>query len=128
MPNSPSTAHSDLDRAVERPLSGEGASAAVFALERLRRVGKLEAVSFLVLLGIAMPLKYLAHWPLAVKVVGWAHGVLFVWFVISLWRAKRDARLSFGQALAVLVAALLPFGPFVIDRRLAREAASRAPS
>jgi integral membrane protein len=98
------------------------------SLERLRRVGKLEAVSFLVLLGIAMPLKYIAHWPLAVKLCGWVHGVLFVWFVISLWRARRDAPLSIGQALTIFIAALLPFGPFLIDRRLAREAASRAPS
>jgi integral membrane protein len=123
MPNSQSTA-----RAVEPPVSGQVSSAAVSALERLRRVGKLEAVSFLVLLGIAMPLKYLAHWPLAVKLVGWVHGMLFVWFSISLWRAKRDARLSFGQAFVILLAAFLPFGPFVIDRRLAREAAARAPS
>ena len=46
------------------------------AIQQLRRVGKIEGVSFLVLLGIAMPLKYLAHLPLAVKVVGWVHGDL----------------------------------------------------
>lgn len=92
------------------------------ALEQLRRVGKLEATSFLVLLGIAMPLKYLADMPLAVKVVGWAHGVLFIWFVVALWRAKQRASLSTLHALMIFIAALLPFGPFVIDRRLEREA------
>ena len=82
-------------------------------IRRFRVIAVLEGASFLILLGIAMPLKYLAHWPLAVKIVGWVHGALFIWFVISLWRAKRDARLSFGQSFGILVAALLPFGPFV---------------
>jgi integral membrane protein len=93
---------------------------AATAIDSLRRVGKIEAVSFLVLLGIAMPLKYLAGLPLAVKVVGWAHGVLFVAFVIVLVRAKLRANLTLAQTLLVFIAALLPFGPFLIDRRLER--------
>jgi integral membrane protein len=99
---------------------------AVRALEQLRSVGKIEAVSFLVLLGIAMPLKYLADIPLAVKVVGWAHGVLFIWFCIALGRAKLRAELPMVQVLGVFIAALVPFGPFVIDRRLERAARARA--
>jgi integral membrane protein len=100
-------------------------SIAANAIDRLRRVGKLEGVSFLVLLGIAMPLKYLAGLPLAVKVVGWAHGVLFVALLVVLWQAKRDARLPLRQAALVFVAALVPFGPFLIDGRLERAAAAR---
>jgi integral membrane protein len=96
------------------------------AIEQLRWVGKIEAVSFLVLLGIAMPLKYLAGIPLAVKVVGWAHGVLFVWFCVALGRAKLRAELPIVQVLGIFVAALVPFGPFVIDRRLERAAKARA--
>lgn len=103
----------------------DAASSAVSSVERLRLVGKIEGVSYLLLLGVAMPLKYLAHLPMAVKVVGWAHGVLFVAFMIALWRAWRKAPLSFQQALTAFIASLLPFGPFVIDRRL--EAIARAP-
>ncbi len=95
------------------------------AIASLRRVGKLEGVSFLVLLGIAMPLKYLAGFPLAVKVVGWAHGALFVWFVIVLLHAWRRANLTIAQTLGVFIAALLPFGPFLIDRRLERALRAR---
>lgn len=84
----------------------------------LRRIALIEAISFLVLLGIAMPLKYLAGQPLAVKVVGWAHGVLFVIFGIALLRAMLVARWSIVRAAVVFIAALLPFGPFVIDRRM----------
>jgi integral membrane protein len=100
-------------------------SIAAAAIERLRRVGKLEGVSFLVLLGIAMPLKYLAGLPLAVKVVGWAHGVLFVALLVVLWQAKRDARLPLARVALVFVAALVPFGPFLIDARLERSITAR---
>jgi integral membrane protein len=90
------------------------------ALERLRWIGKIEGVSFLVLLGIAMPLKYLAGLPLAVKVVGWAHGVLFIAFLAALWSARRNAKLPLSLSALVFIASLLPFGPFLIDGRLAR--------
>ncbi len=88
------------------------------ALERLRLIGKIEGVSFLVLLCIAMPLKYAAGLPMAVKVVGWAHGVLFIVFVASLWAARKEARLPPRLSALVFLAALVPFGPYVIDRRL----------
>ena len=96
------------------------------ALERLRLVGKIEGVSFLVLLCIAMPLKYAAGMPMAVKVVGWAHGVLFVLFVASLWGARREAKLPVRLSAMVFIAALLPFGPFLIDRRLEQFPSSAA--
>jgi integral membrane protein len=84
----------------------------------LRRVGLVEAVSFLLLLGVAMPLKYLAGFPLAVKIVGWAHGILFMVFGLALLRVWITARWPFGRVVLVFVAALLPCGPFVIDRRM----------
>jgi integral membrane protein len=100
------------------PVDDGSRSDAMSSIDDLRRVGKLEGVSFLVLLGIAMPLKYAAGLPLAVKLCGWIHGLLFVWFVISLWLAKREAGLSTRQVITAFIAALLPFGPFLIDRRL----------
>jgi integral membrane protein len=84
----------------------------------LRFIGQAEAVSFLVLLGIAMPLKHLAGMPHAVKIVGWLHGLLFIAFCVALLRAMLVARWSMGRAAMIFIAALLPFGPFVIDRRL----------
>jgi len=84
----------------------------------LRRAGQIEAISFLLLLGVAMPLKYLAGMPAAVKWVGWIHGVLFIIFCFALLRAMLVARWKIGRAALIFIAALLPFGPFVIDRRL----------
>ncbi len=85
----------------------------------LRRIAFIEGISFLVLLFVAMPLKYLAHLPLAVVVTGWIHGVLFVVFSVALLRTMLIARWPVSRCAAVFVAALLPFGPFLIDGRMA---------
>ncbi len=90
-------------------------------LKRLRFLGKVEGISYLLLLGVAMPLKYLAELPMAVKVVGWAHGVLFIALCGVLFQVWRVRRWSWTRAAMVFVAALLPFGPFVIDGRLKAE-------
>lgn len=91
-------------------------------LDRVRTLGKAEGVSYLVLLGIAMPLKYAAGMPMAVKVVGWAHGALFVVFGFVLLQAMLALKWSLGKAAMVFIATFIPFGPFVIDGRLLREA------
>jgi integral membrane protein len=84
----------------------------------LRAAGLAEGVSFLVLLFVAMPLKYFAGLPQAVKVAGWAHGVLFIAFTAALLYATIVARWPIARAALLLVAALLPFGPFIVDRRI----------
>lgn len=84
----------------------------------LRYVALAEAVSYLVLLFVAMPLKYLADLSLAVKWVGWAHGLLFLIFCWALLQAWIAARWSFGRVVLLFVAALLPFVPFFLDKRL----------
>lgn len=88
---------------------------------RLRLVGIAEGVSFLILLGIAMPLKYVWGQPLAVRIVGLIHGLLFLWLCGVLLNAKEAAGWDLKKSGRILVAALLPFGPFVIDRGLRRE-------
>ena len=85
----------------------------------LRRTAIIEGVSFLVLLGIAMPLKYFANMPIAVKITGWAHGILFVIFCAALLRTKLIARWPVWRCAVVLVAGFLPFGPFLLDHRIA---------
>ncbi len=86
----------------------------------LRRIAFTEGVSFLVLLGIAMPLKYLMHMPIAVKVVGWMHGLLFITFCIALARVWIIAKWPVPRCAGIFIAALLPFGPFIADRRMAQ--------
>lgn len=86
----------------------------------VRKLGWIEGASFLLLLGVAMPLKYLAGQPMAVKVVGWAHGALFVALCLVLAIETRRRRWPLRRPLLIFVAALLPFGPYLFDRRIAR--------
>lgn len=67
-----------------------------------------------------MPLKHFAGMPMAVRWFGWVHGVLFILLCLAILQAWLDRELSFPQACRVFLAALLPFGPFLIDRGLAK--------
>jgi integral membrane protein len=95
-------------------------------LGRLRVIGWLEGASFLLLLGVAMPLKYFAGWPTGVRVVGMAHGVLFLLYVVAAIQAALDRDWPWKRTAWVLVASLLPAGPFVVDAKILREEATRA--
>lgn len=87
----------------------------------VRLVGLLEGVSFILLLFIAMPLKYAAGKPAAVSVCGMAHGVLFIGYALVLVRAKFFADWNWWRPAKLMFAALLPFGPFLVDAGLKRE-------
>ncbi|GGB99534.1 DUF3817 domain-containing protein [Dyadobacter sediminis] len=87
------------------------------ALGRFRIIAFLEGVSYLVLLGIAMPLKYLAGIPQAVRVVGMAHGVLFVLFVLLLVQVAAQYGWSFKKSFLSFFSSLIPFGTFYADAK-----------
>ena len=90
-------------------------------IRRLRLVGVLEGLSYLVLLGIAMPLKYFAGYPQAVEVTGAIHGGLFILFLIFVVEVMFRRRWwSLGFAAVSLLASVLPFGTFVYDAWLKR--------
>jgi len=90
-------------------------------IRQLRIIGIIEGISFLVLLGVAMPLKYLAGMPRAVSVVGMAHGVLFILYLAALVHAHTVVRWPIRRVLTVLAAAVVPLGPFLIEGSLRRE-------
>ncbi|NOX99405.1 MAG: DUF3817 domain-containing protein [Verrucomicrobia bacterium] len=85
---------------------------------RIRIAVLVEGVSFLLLLFVAMPLKYLADLPLAVKYVGWAHGLLFIILCGLLFQGLITGSIRFSRAVLVFIASLIPFAPFVINHRL----------
>ena len=89
-------------------------------LNRLRSVGSWEAISYLLLLGIAMPLKYGFDLPQAVRVVGMAHGVLWMAYIGLAILGQIDYKWSSKTTFWLFVASLLPFGPFVADSKLLR--------
>ncbi len=84
----------------------------------LRGLSLAEGISFLLLLGIAMPLKYWAGLPLAVSIVGALHGALFVALCGGLLWTTLAARWPWSRAALVFVAALVPAAPFWLDRHL----------
>ena len=75
-----------------------------------------EGVSYLLLLFIAMPLKYVYGLPEAVRLVGSLHGGLFIVFIALLASVYVRKTMSFKQCVAAFIASLLPFGAFVFDR------------
>ena len=87
------------------------------SLGRLRIIAILEGISFLVLLGIAMPLKYLAGIPEVVRVVGMAHGVLFILYVVLLIQVAVERSWSFKKSVLAFIASLVPFGTFYADAK-----------
>lgn len=90
-------------------------------LGRFRAISLLEGLSYLLLLGIAMPLKYLAGRPEWVRVMGSLHGVLFVLFVVALWQVVFDASWSVRRALVAFLSSLVPFGALWLERSLRKE-------
>lgn len=88
---------------------------------RLRVIAFIEGISYLALLGVAMPLKYFAGLPGAVKTLGWVHGLLFVLYLIAVAEVTVTRRWSFMKIFGALVASLIPFGTFALDARLRRE-------
>jgi len=87
-------------------------------IKPLRILGNIEGVSYLLLLGVAMPMKYFFEMPMAVKIVGMTHGVLFVAYcvLLALCLKRFNWTLKFGAYL--FIATLIPFGTFVTDRKL----------
>lgn len=83
-----------------------------------RIIAFLEGSSYLFLLLIAMPLKYLADQPDAVKYTGWAHGIFFILYMVLLGELAYSGRWSFKRIAIVFIAAWVPAGTFVLDAKL----------
>jgi integral membrane protein len=92
----------------------------VKSIRNLRIIGILEGISYLVLLCIAMPLKYVWDMPLMVKYTGWAHGLLFILYIVAVPLAKRAMNWNVLWVFIAWAASLIPFGTFILDRHLVK--------
>lgn len=86
-----------------------------------RKIAFAEGISFLVLLLIAMPLKYLAGMPKAVTIIGSLHGVLFVALAVAAYMVKDKYNKSIGWGFKVFISSIIPFGTFYMDKEWKRE-------
>ena len=91
------------------------------SIGRLRIIAFLEGVSFLILLFIAMPMKYLMGMPMMVRQVGMAHGVLFIVFLFAVIQVMIDKQWSVWKGLIAVGASLVPFGTFVLDAKVLKK-------
>lgn len=92
------------------------------SLNIFRIVALLEGVSYILLLFIATPIKYLLNDPQYVKLLGMPHGVLFVAYVALAFLFKKKFSWTSEEFLMVLLASILPFGTFYIDRKYLKPA------
>jgi len=81
-----------------------------------RKIAFFEGISFLLLLLVAMPLKYMGGIPMAVTVMGSIHGILFIAFMILAWEIKTSYKKPLAWFAKAFLASILPFGTFIADK------------
>ncbi len=85
-------------------------------LKKFRLINKIEGYSFILLLFIAMPLKYGFGFPIATKISGMIHGILFLMFVYQLLESMKEVPFSKKETLMFFILSLIPFGTFYTDK------------
>lgn len=90
-------------------------------IKSLRKIGNIEGISYLLLLGVAMPLKYIGNMPMAVKITGSIHGLLFVWFMFALLRVWLKVKWPYDKIAMAFLLSIIPFGTFYLDKKLKKE-------
>ncbi len=91
-------------------------STSTLIVKRFLFIGKLEGYSYLLLLFVAMPLKYIFKMPEYVFLVGYLHGILFIGFMILLALMFFKVKLDFKKSTIAFLLSLLPFGTFYLKR------------
>ena len=84
-------------------------------IDVLRVISYLEGISYILLLFIAVPIKYYANDPSLVKLLGMPHGLLFVAYVILSLVSSKEYRWNSKKTLVVLISSVIPFGTFYVD-------------
>ena len=84
-------------------------------IKTLRVISYLEGISYILLLFIAVPIKYYANDPSLVKLLGMPHGLLFVAYVILSLVSSKEYRWNSKKTLVVLISSVIPFGTFYVD-------------
>ena len=90
--------------------------------KKFRIINKIEGYSFIILLFIAMPLKYMMGYPMATKIAGMAHGLLFILFIYQLMEAKSEAKLTLKETAIYFILSLVPFGSFYTEKLCSKRA------
>jgi len=87
-------------------------------LNRFRIISYIEGLSYLVLIFLAMPLKYLNENQILMKNVGMAHGILFILFIIFLFNYVKKHNITKAVTFDLFVYSLTPYGFLLIEKRI----------
>ncbi len=87
-------------------------------IENFAKINHLEGYSYIILLFIAMPLKYIFEYPLAVRIVGSIHGILFIMFCYLLLRSMLSVKWELKKSMLYFAASLIPFGTFFTQKSI----------
>ena len=90
-------------------------------IQKFRLINKIEGISFIILLFIAMPLKYSFGYPIATKIVGMLHGLLVFAFIYQIIEAKKEAGFTLKETALYSILSLIPFGSFYTDKLLVKK-------
>jgi len=96
-------------------------------LKKFRLINKIEGISFIILIFIAMPMKYIFGYPMVNKIVGMSHGILVFAFIYQIIEAKKEAGFTLKETALYTILSLIPFGSFYTDKLLAKKMPQEAP-
>jgi integral membrane protein len=88
------------------------------SIEFLKKVSYVEGFSLIILFFIAMPIKYILGEPLAVRIVGTIHGLLWLTFLYALYTAHEKNRFEKNLSISILILSVIPFGFIYIEKYL----------
>jgi len=89
--------------------------------EQFRKIAKIEGYSFLILLFIAMPLKYVAGILIATKIVGMIHGALWMGYLYLQYEASSEQKWNIKFNLFAFLMSIIPFGTFYLNTKLKKQ-------
>lgn len=90
-------------------------------IAQLRIAAIMEGISYLLLLAVTMPLKYLADMPEPNMIVGYSHGLLFIWYVVLVLLVAYRYRWNFKSTAIALAASLIPAATFYVEAKMLRD-------
>jgi integral membrane protein len=85
-------------------------------------IALLEGISLLLLLFFAMPMKYIYELPIYVKVIGMAHGLLFIAYIALAVMLKIEEQWAIKKFVIVCIASIIPFGTFYVEKKYLKNA------
>jgi|LauGreDrversion4_2_1035121.scaffolds.fasta_scaffold01975_3 integral membrane protein len=89
--------------------------------QTFKKLAIAEGISFLIILGITMPLKYIMNNGMPNKIVGMIHGALFIYYCIAVIIVKDKFRWDFKKTVIALIASVIPFGTFYVEKKMITE-------